>query len=198
VRTDRLEAFSDGVFAIAITLLVLEIKVPEGDDVWHELAGGWESYAAYVVSFLTIGIIWVNHHALYDRVVRVDRPQLFVNLLLLMWVALIPFPTGLVADHLSGDGAHAATAVYAAVLLAMAVAFSANWHRARRHGLVDESLSREQLRRLNVRESAGLGFYAAAVALAFVSPGVSLGVCFAIAAYYVLPERNEPRPTGGP
>jgi uncharacterized membrane protein len=97
--TTRLEAFSDGVFAIAITILVLNLRVPppalaHGGRLGHLLLGLWPNYASYVVSFLVIGIIWVNHHVLFHHVGRVDRPLLFVNLLLLLFVVAIPFPTG--------------------------------------------------------------------------------------------------------
>jgi TMEM175 potassium channel family protein len=188
MRTTRLEAFSDGVFAIAITLLALELPRPEGDDLWHELGTRWEAYAAFVVSFLTIGIIWVNHHGLLDRMRNADRTLLFLNLLLLMWVSLIPWPTGLVAEHLSDPGAEAATAVFSAIFLGMALSFSAFWLYALRHGHL-EDLSKAQVRHLTRRNALGWTFYAVALALAFVVPAASLALNFAIALYYLLPDR---------
>jgi len=188
MRTERLAAFSDGVFAIAITLLALELPRPEGDDLWHELATQWEAYAAFIVSFLTVGIIWVNHHALVDRVARADRTLLFLNLLLLMWVSLIPWPTALVADHLSNDGAEAATAVFSAVFLGMALSFSAVWVHARRAGQLT-GLTAAQLAHLSRRNGRGWVFYATALGLAFVAPAASLALNFAIAVYYLLPDR---------
>jgi uncharacterized membrane protein len=188
MRTSRLEAFSDGVFAIAITLLALELPRPEGDDLWHELATQWEAYAAFGVSFLTIGIIWVNHHALVDRIVHADRGLLFLNLFLLMWVSLIPWPTALVAEHLSGDGAEAATAVYSAVSLGMALSFSAFWLHALSRGHLEE-LTAAQRRHLTRRNALGWMFYVVALALAFVAPYASLALNFAIAFYYLLPDR---------
>jgi uncharacterized membrane protein len=103
MRTSRLEAFSDGVFAIAITLLVLDLAVPpvteaERDGLWAALGHEWPSYFAYLVSFLVIGIIWINHHTMLTLVERVDRPVLFANLLLLLTVSVIPFPTRLLAE----------------------------------------------------------------------------------------------------
>ena len=97
MSTSRLEAFSDGVFAIAATLLVLELHVPATGTgpLWPQIVAQWPSYACYVVSFLTIGIIWVNHHALFALIVKVDLPMLLLNLLLLMIIALLPFPTAL-------------------------------------------------------------------------------------------------------
>src|SRR5215470_9469621 len=96
VSAGRLEAFSDGVLSIAATLLVLELHVPEsGDNLGAALLAQWPSYAAYVVSFITIGIIWVNHHQLFALVRRVDRTLLFLNLALLMVVSVLPFPTAI-------------------------------------------------------------------------------------------------------
>jgi uncharacterized membrane protein len=111
----RLEAFSDGVFAIAITLLVLDLAVPprehapDGESLASALGHQWPSYFAYLVSFLVIGIIWVNHHAVFDRVRLVDRPVMFVNLALLLVVSAIPFPTHLLAEYLTaGSDSHVA------------------------------------------------------------------------------------------
>jgi uncharacterized membrane protein len=188
MTTSRLEAFSDGVFAIAITLLALELPRPEGENLGHELGAQWEAYAAFGVSFLTVGIIWVNHHALVDRIVHADRDLLFLNLFLLMWVSLIPWPTELVAEHLSDDGAQAATAVYSAVFLGMAIAFTFFWLHARRRGHLGE-LTAAQLAHLTRRNALGWVFYVAAFGLAFVSPAASLALNFAIALYYLLPDR---------
>ena len=109
----RLEAFSDGVFAVAITLLVLNLTVagPGHGALTHQLGSHWPSFAAYLISFFVIGIIWVNHHALVRTILVVDRLLLFLNLVLLLWVVLIPFATGLVAEYMSvylaGTGAPA-------------------------------------------------------------------------------------------
>ena len=98
--TGRLETFSDGVFAIAATLLVLEFSVTSSDDLGHALLHLWPSYLAYVTSFLTIGIIWMNHHHTVSLIARIDRTMLFINNLLLLTVAFLPFPTKLVGDNL--------------------------------------------------------------------------------------------------
>src|SRR5579864_3823202 len=100
--TARLEAFSDGVFAVAATLLVLNLGLSGGGTLAHQLGHEWPHYATYVVSFLTIGIIWMNHHAQFDRIARADRTLMVLNLVLLMFVTVIPFPTGLLAGHLGG------------------------------------------------------------------------------------------------
>ena len=146
----RLEAFSDGVFAIAITLLVLDLAVPARNEVrpgglGSALAHQWPSYFAYLVSFLVIGIIWVNHHTMFSKVNLVDRPVLFANLALLLVVSALPFPTRLLAEYLTaGSDAHTAAAIYSATMLAMGLAYSVLWiavtrdvgllHRARRPG----------------------------------------------------------------
>src|SRR5438309_2347496 len=127
MTTGRLEAFSDGVFAVAITLLVLDIRPPadvrDGTELWRRLGDLWPHYAAYVVSFLVIGIVWVNHHAVLELIREVDRQFAFLNLLLLMSVALIPFATAVLADYLSSGGgpAHTAAAAYSAVISLMGV-----------------------------------------------------------------------------
>src|SRR5216110_3559042 len=126
MRTTRLEAFSDGVFAIAATLLVLELRVPpETTDVPAALLRLWPAYAAYLVSFMTIGIIWVNHHTLLEHCKRVDRRFLYLNLLLLVAVGIVPFPTSLVDRYiLSPESATAALVVYGLGAVLIAVAFS--------------------------------------------------------------------------
>jgi len=128
VTKTRLEAFSDGVLAIAITLLVIEIHPPEvheGERLAHALWAQWPSYAGYLVSFLTIGVIWLNHHRIFEQVARVDGPLLLLNLNLLLWTALIPFPTAVVAENLAagGDAARTASALYCGVLLLMSLSF---------------------------------------------------------------------------
>ena len=119
-ETARLETFSDGVFAIAATLLILEIKLPEGgQSLTHQLLHLWPSYSAYAVSFLTIGIMWINHHTLFRQVGRVDRTFLAINVIFLMVIAFIPFPTHVLAAHLHQD-AKAAALFYGLTNIAMA------------------------------------------------------------------------------
>jgi uncharacterized membrane protein len=190
VETDRTEAFSDGVFAIAITLLVLELHVPSGEgSLWHKLVHEWPSFAAYLTSFFIIGIMWVNHHSMFRAIVRVDRQLLFLNLLLLLWTSLLPFPTRLVAEHLGDGGADAAVAeaVYSANLTLAAIAFSLIWMRAVRGGrLLAEPLgsSREEWRSI-ARFSVGTFLYAATIGISFASAGAALAVQFALALYYL-------------
>jgi uncharacterized membrane protein len=186
--TGRLEAFSDGVFAVAATLLVLNLTVGKSGSLAHNLAAEWPHYATYVVSFLTIGIIWLNHHSQLDRIERPDRTLMVLNLFLLMFVTLIPFPTALLAKYLrSGSDEHVAAAFYAASLLAMAVSFFSLYLWAARKRLFADWIDERQASYLLRRNGAGLAVYAAAIGLAFVSAVVSLVLCGAVAVFYLLP-----------
>ncbi|MFJ9610577.1 TMEM175 family protein [Kitasatospora sp. NPDC101176] len=190
--TSRLEAFSDGVFAIAITLLVLDLRVPEPDTLHGEslvaaLAYQWPAYFAYLVSFLVIGIIWINHHGMCVLADRVDRRTLFANLFLLLTVSVIPYPTRMLSAYLTAghDDAHTAAALYAATMLAMGVAFSLLFlaftrdARTLHHPIPPQAL-RAALRRFG---TGGL-CYAATIGLAYVSPVAMLATHAALAVYY--------------
>lgn len=192
MSTSRAEAFSDGVFAIAITLLVLEIDVPEPGSgrLGHELLAQWPSYAAYVVSFLTIGVIWINHHAMFRRLRMVDHSILIWNLLLLMSVGLLPFTTALMAAYLKeGQGETLAAAIYSGSFLLMSVFFAAtNRHILfSKPQLLEESVDVNTRREALSRGVAGLVPYLLATILAVVSPYITLAICAAIAAFYALP-----------
>jgi len=193
MSTTRLEAFSDGVFAIAITLLVLEIHVPEpgsGESLRHELLAQWPSYAAFVVSFLTIGIIWINHHAMVRRLRQADHSILVWNLLLLMTVSALPFTTALMAAYLKeSDGESLAAAVYSGSFLLMGVVFAGmNRHILfGRPSFLEEGLD-EPTRRLTLKRAvAGLIPYAIATAIAPLSPYLTLAICAGVAAFYASP-----------
>jgi len=188
----RLEAFSDGVFAIAATLLVLDLHVKaKPGQLASALGHEWPHYATFAVSFLTIGIIWVNHHGQFERIARVDRPLLFFNLLLLMFVVLIPFPTELLATYLhAGSDQHVAAAVYSATLLVMGMCFAVSWRYAAAHDhLLTRAISKAELGALIRRNAVGQGIYVLAVGFAFVSAPVCLGLCALAAVYYTLPGR---------
>lgn len=197
MSTTRLEAFSDGVFAIAATLLVLELRVPEAGSgpLWPQILAQWPSYATYVISFLTIGIIWVNHHALFALMVKVDRPLLFLNLLLLMVTSLLPFPTGLLAQWLADDQqAHVAAAILGGVYLLMGLAFSGIWlYAVLHHDLAAPGFDRATARASIPRFTAGNVAYLIGIGLAFVSPLLSLLVYGLVAIYYVFPSLPQPR-----
>ncbi|MER7179198.1 TMEM175 family protein [Streptomyces hyaluromycini] len=188
-ESGRVEAFSDGVFAIAVTLLVLDIKVPktaEGDSLWQALGAQWPSYAAYVVSFLVVGIMWVNHHQLFSYVARVDRKLMFLNLLVLMVVSAVPWPTAMLAEYLREDASsHAAAAVYSLVMVLMAAAFQALWwHLTRTGHLFDARVDVEAARATRVRFALGSLGYPITVGLAFVSAPLTLAAHGLLALYY--------------
>jgi uncharacterized membrane protein len=126
----RMDAFSDGVFAIAITLLVINL-LPIRSDLAHH----WPEYAAFAFSFLSIGVMWVNHHHLMDQLERADRVLLFLNLLLLMGIAFVPFPTALIGENIRGDGAEASAIAYGCTGIYLAVFFNVLWHYGRLHVL---------------------------------------------------------------
>jgi uncharacterized membrane protein len=191
VATRRLEVFSDGVFAIAITLLVLEIGVPEPDgDLAHQLGEQWPQYASYVVSFLTIGVIWINHHAVCDHLVSADRVVLVLNLVLLCFVVLIPWPTRLLAEYMREGGAdeRVAALVYSGTMAAMSLAFGALWlYATRGRRLIDDKLTDAELRSRGRRFQLGAPGYALAAAVALVSAPACLAINAALAIFYVLP-----------
>jgi uncharacterized membrane protein len=194
VTTARLEAFSDGVFAIAITLLVLELNVPEGEHLWHQLKEEWPSFASFFVSFWVIGIIWVNHHGVIDHLKRTDRGVLYLNLLVLMSVVLIPFATALMAEHLkSGADEKVAAAVYAGAFVLMAVAFGVLWEYITRHRTkLGVELSDEEVRRRSLAFQIGNPIYAIALIVAFISPPVVLVIIGALAVYYMVAGMRSP------
>jgi uncharacterized membrane protein len=189
--TNRLEAFSDGVIAVAITLLVLGIRAPGSHpSLAHNLAANWPDYAAYAVSFITIGIIWINHHVMIGRLRQTDHAILILNLLLLMSIGILPFATELMATYLRHPGAQTTAAVvYSGAFLLMAVLFATlNRHilMSKDH-MIGQSLPLEQRRQILRASTAGLIPYVIATAVAFASAYVSLGICGAIAAFYAQP-----------
>ena len=198
MSTSRIEAFSDGVFAIAATLLVLELKVPhvEPGELGGTLLGNWPSYATYVVSFLVIGIIWVNHHAVLERIRKVDRPLLFLNLVFLMAVAVIPFPTALLADYLkAGHDEHLAAAVYAGSMTLMGVTFGSIWAYAVLSGdLLHEGIDPARARRSLWIFAAGNPLYVLAIGASLLSAKLALAIYALLALFYmfdVLPELTK-------
>jgi uncharacterized membrane protein len=191
-ETNRTEAFSDGVLAIAVTLLILDLRVPVRETLEGSLASAladrWPAYAAYLTSFLIIGIIWVNHHGVFELVGRVDRTALFLNLLLLMAVVAIPFTTSLMSEYLLAGGHDARTAaiVYSAVMLAMSLTFSALYsHLARHPAQLADGVDPVVFRRSIIRFSAiGLLLYVVTLIVALFSAPLCLVAHFLIALYY--------------
>ena len=185
--TGRLETFSDGVFAIAATLLVLAFSVTSSNDLAHELLHLWPSYLAYVTSFVTIGIIWMNHHHTVSFIGRIDRTFLFVNNLLLLTVAFLPFPTGLVGESLQHHkGERAAALAYAGTLVVMAALHLVWWRYARvNRRLIADRAPDSALRAVDRAYSPGLPMYGAVFVVAFFSPLAAVLLTLAIAAFYL-------------
>jgi TMEM175 potassium channel family protein len=203
VTSARLEAFSDGVLSIAATLLVLELRVPDVDldnSLGPALLVQWPSYAAYVVSFATIGIIWVNHHQLFVHVRRVDRTLLFLNLALLMVVSLIPFPTAVLGRFTTTESdSHTAAALYGVLMVLMSVAFTALWrHVTRDARLLGRHLDPRRARQESALFSVGLLGYVAGVGIAIVSAQLSLLLYGLVALFYVFPWLPEAPATDVP
>ena len=186
--TARMETFSDGVFAIAATLLVLEIGIGAGQDqhLGRALIDLWPSYLAYATSFLIIGIIWVNHHDCVACMNRVDRTMLFINTVFLMVVSFIPFPTKLVAEHLQKQGEHAAVYAYAITLLLMAILYNVWWRYASRHRrLIAADVPQARVDAISRAFDPGAPLYLLVLAIAFVSPLASVVLTLLLAAFYV-------------
>jgi uncharacterized membrane protein len=182
-----MEAFSDGVFAIAITLLVLDLHVPEVGDgsLAHALARQWPADVSYAVSFLTIGIIWVNHHGLLRHIERCDRPLLCLNVFLLMMVAVLPYPTALVSHYARSPNAAAAAVAYGGVMVTMALLFNALWHYAIHAGLLAPGADPREVSGITRSYLPGPLLYLTGTLLAFVSADASLVMYAAIAIFYV-------------
>ena len=192
METNRLEAFSDGVFAIAITLLVLEIKVPTGESLGLGLLHLWPSYLAYAISFIVIGAIWINHHAMFKWIVRADQKLLLLNTLLLMFIAFLPFPTAVLAEAFhTRSGQDVATAFYASTLTAIGILVTAMWWYAASHReLLDDALSPEQANAIGRRYLIGPIGYALATIFAFVSPWLSITLFIALNTYFLWPRHT--------
>ncbi len=188
VSTARLETFADGVFAIAATLLILDVHADaHGRRLTQALQHSWPQYAAYAVSFLTIGIIWVNHHACFDQIGRADRRFLFINVAFLACVAFIPFPTHLVAEHLRDGGLRAAAIAYGLTLVATALGFAALWfYAALGRRLIREDADQRVVSGISRSYLPGAPSYAAATLVALWSPTAAVLLFAAIALFYVL------------
>ena len=188
-ESGRLEAFSDGVFAIAITLLILEIRVPESaghGTLGHALARLWPSYLAFVASFMTIGVMWLNHHRLFTLITKSDDGLITLNLLLLMGITWIPFPTGLLAEHLRGPDERVAGVVYAGSFVVIAIAFNVMWRYAVHAKAVGEHINVPAITR---QYALGPLMYAALVGIAWLNGAACLVVSALYAVYFALPPR---------
>ncbi|MGB2694540.1 MAG: TMEM175 family protein [Dehalococcoidia bacterium] len=190
--TQRLEAFSDGVFAIAITLLIIEIAVPHvrpDGSLTRGLLDLWPSYLGYVISFLTIGIMWINHHHMFKDIVRVDHTLLVLNLFLLLGIAFVPFPTATLAEYLrEGEHQVEATLAYGCTFVVLALLFDALWlYPSWRMRLIDAHVSEARVRSRTLRYLPGPLLYGLGLPLAFISPWISLSIFMGLGVFWLLP-----------
>ena len=195
--TGRLVAFSDAVFAITITLLILEIRPPtDYGNLLHGLLALWPSYLAYAVSFLFIGQVWANHHVMFDHIRAADRVVLLSNTLLLMAVAFLPFATSVLAGALRrGHGQRTAVVFYGIAFDVTALTFNAVWQYARRHRLLSDDLDPAGSTAIGRRFQLALGWLTTGALLGAVLPVLGVAVIAAFNAFYWLPIRGEsPRP----
>jgi len=186
----RVEAFADGVFAIAATLLILTVDgaVPGGEGrLGGELSHAWPAYLAYAVSFVTIGIMWINHHAVMAQIDRVDRRFLVATVGLLMCIAFVPFPTRLVAEHVRDSSAREAALAYGFTLTTTACFFNGVWFYAARKGrLLKATADPRVVAGISRSYLPGPLIYLTATLVAFASSTASVVLYLAIAAFYVL------------
>ena len=197
-KKNRLEAFSDGVFAIAITLMVLEIAVPavKGEHLLSELAHEWPVYLTYFVSFMTIGAVWMEHSALVDALDHIDGVFMRLNLVLLLFSAFLPFPTRLMSEF-AGDiaGERVAVVFYGAVLLMMTLMLLIMGRHAENQGLFGDDVEDERKEEARVKYQLlpGLIAYVAGGALGLLSPKIGVIIYLIVAIYLAIPIRDVTR-----
>jgi len=197
--TGRLEAFSDGVFAIAITLLVLEISVPERgfEHLWKGIADQWPSYLAYATSFITIGGMWMAHHAIFRRLASADGNVMRLNILLLLLVSFLPFPTKLMAEAIdtTTDAERAAVIFYGLVLLTISVVASVLWRYVAAHrDLLEPGVSDDEVQAITKLAAPNIGFNVAIVLLAFIAPQIAAFGYLLIAVIALFRQHGDTRP----
>lgn len=190
-ETGRIEAFSDGVFAIAITLLILDIKVPhiyllpKNFNLAQALLQQWPPYLSYLVSFFTILIMWASHHRLFNYIKRTDDLFLFLNGLVLLLVTFVPFPTALLSEYIRTEYANVAAAVYSGTYLAVAVVFNILWRYAAYHKkLLGSDVDPCFVENISKQYMVGLPLYFMAFMLSFVYVPASVGMCFGLAIFF--------------
>jgi uncharacterized membrane protein len=190
-ETARLEAFSDGIFAIAATLLIIEVHVPgteHAETLGHELLQSWPSYLGYLTSFLTIGVMWINHHYVFELIDKVDGTMLLLNTVLLLLIAFVPFPTAVLAQFIETDGARAAAVLYGATLTLTAISFFAWWRYASSgRRLIDERVPDDVIDDVTRAYTPGALLYGGSALIAFLQPWLSAALYLAIAVFYALP-----------
>lgn len=193
-ETGRVEAFSDGVFAVAITLLVLNIQIPpevlKDPNLLQFLLSKWAVYLAFVASFATVGIMWINHHRLFTQIKRVNTTLFVLNLLLLFIIVFVPFPTALLAQSLVLLNQHVAALLYSGTFVLLAIVFNLLWHYAAyHHRLLDTKANPDEVRSITRQYMFGPLFYLIAFGLAWFSTPASIIFNLLLAGYFALPGR---------
>src|SRR6266516_5167208 len=198
-ETSRLEAFSDGVFAVAITLLVLNIKVPGLDSgevfidskLWPLLGKEWTMLFAYITSFATIGIMWLNHHRLYVHIKRTNTGLILLNLLLLLFIVFVPVPTALLAEYIVKLDQHLAAAVYSGTYVILACCFNLLWRYASYHNrLLGKNVDTRSVEAISRQYLFGPLSYLIAFGLAFINTPASIIFNFMLALFFAVPGRS--------
>ena len=191
LRTSRMEALSDGIFAIAATLLVLDLAIPKvSSDVSRSLLEQWPTYLAYLVSFATIGNAWLNHSVITEYLERADAILLRLNLVLLFFVSVLPFPTHMLAEYISSENAErVAVTVYGLNLLAIGAFTSLTWHYAVAEHLVSRDNSEDDVRAISSKLDPSLASYAVAIGIGLLWPQVAVVLYLIIALFVIIPFR---------
>ncbi len=194
-ETSRVEAFSDGVFAVAITLLVLVIHAPDTPlsdrDLAKWLLQQWPVFSAFVTSFVTVGVMWINHHRMFEHIQRIDLPLLSLNLLLLLLVVFVPVPTLLLAENILLPGQHLAGLAYSGTYILLAICFNLLWgYATHRRRLMGDNADLRAIREITAQYRFGPFFYIATFLLAWVSQPASLAANLLIAVFFALPGRS--------
>jgi len=201
LTTQRVETFSDGVFAIAITLLILGIEVPgvastAPDALAVALLDLWPSYFGYVFSFVVIGIYWANHHFIFGLYARSNHPFVLLNLLFLMTIAFLPFPTAVLAEYITDvQHRHSAMALYAFALLLPSLAWCLTWlYASHNHRLLIDGLQDRYIRHLTNKFAGSVILHAIAVLFALIHALAGLTMCIGVTLFYLLPTQRPEAP----
>jgi uncharacterized membrane protein len=195
-ETGRVEAFSDGVFAIAITLLILEIKVPQtipaDKGLFDELLDKWPSFLAFVNSFLTILVMWINHHRLFTHIRRSNTLLLFFNGLLLLGVTFLPYPTSVVAEYIQDKEQNPAVMFYCGCFIVIALFFNLLWrYAAHKNRLLDKNANQVAVKSITRAYNIGPFLYLVAFGLAIFNGIISLLFTLALAIFFAIPDKAE-------
>ena len=196
-ETGRVEAFSDGVFAVAITLLVLNIKIPGLDGqlpsdtaLWQEIRNEWPMLVAYVTSFSTIGIMWLNHHRLFTHIKRVNTTLIMLNLALLLIIVFVPVPTALLAEYIDRPDQHAAALFYCGIFVVVACFFNLLWRYASyHHQLLGKHVDTRTVAAISRQYLFGPILYLAIFGVAWISTPASIIFTFLLALFFAFPAR---------